>query len=518
MTDHLSQLTGKQRELLRLRLQQRQQEVERPACFHELFTEQVRGGPDRIALAAGDEQVSYAALDRCSNRLAHLLRANGVGPETLVGLCVPRSVQMVVGLLAILKAGGAYVPLDSTYPRERLAYMASDAGLRVLLTEQSVMSLLPDCDATVLDLETLWPKLAEFPDDPPVTGVTADNLAYVIYTSGSTGQPKGVQVPHRGIRHLVEWQRENYGRDNPQRVLQSTSLSFDISVWEISTALLSGGTLVLPPAGLRMIGTDLAEFLVEQAVQNIGITPSALATLPPANLPALRNIGVGGEACPLDLVRVWAKDRGFFNGYGPTETTVAVSLARFTADQKHVHIGRPISGAQMYVLDSRLRPVPVGVPGELCVGGQGVTRGYLGRPDLTAEVFIPDPFGKPGGRLYRTGDRVRHLSDGTIEFLGRMDAQVKIRGFRVELGEIENALTLHPRVGAAAVLLHENEGTKRLVAYVAVREPVEPEDLQRFLAEALPDYMVPGVFVVLDGLPLNVNGKVDRRALAVLPL
>ncbi|WCN79541.1 non-ribosomal peptide synthetase [Micromonospora sp. LH3U1] len=518
LPEQLSQLSPEQRKLLLLRLQQRKQEAERPACFHELFEEQARAVPDRVALVAGDAQMSYADLDRWSNRLAHLLRANGVGPETLVGLCVPRSVEMVVGLLAILKAGGAYVPLDSTYPRERLAYMAADARLRVLLTEQSVMGLLPDCDAMVLDLETLWPKLAEFPDDSPGAGVSPDNLAYVIYTSGSTGQPKGVQVPHRGIRYLVEWQRENYGRDDPQRVLQSTSLSFDISVWEISTALLSGGTLVLPPADLRMIGTDLADFLVAQAVQNIGITPSALATLPPAHLPALRNIGVGGEACPLDLVRVWAGDRGFFNGYGPTETTVAVSLARCTADQELVHIGRAIPGAQLYVLDSRLQPVPVGVPGELCVGGQGVTRGYLGRSDLTAEAFVADPFGQPGGRLYRTGDRVRRLNDGTIEFLGRIDAQVKIRGFRVELGEIENALTRHPDVRAAAVLLHEEEGVKRLVAYVVAGEPVDPEALQLFLGEGLPGYMVPSVFVPIDLLPLDVNGKVDRRALAGLPL
>ncbi|MGN9810962.1 amino acid adenylation domain-containing protein [Micromonospora sp. BQ11] len=518
LPQQISQLSEEQQKLLRLRLQQMKQKAEHPACFHEMFETQVRRFPDRVALVSGNSQLSYAALDELSNRLAHLLRGEGVGPETLVGLCVPRSTEMVVGLLAILKAGGAYVPLDSTYPRERLAYMATDARLSVLLTRQSLVDLLPDCDATVLDIDALWSRLPDWPAEAPVAGVTADNLAYVIYTSGSTGQPKGVQVPHRGIRSLVQWQRDNFHLDTPQRVLQSTPLSFDISVWEVSTALLSGSTLVLAPPDLKMIGTDLADFLDEQAIENIGLTPSALATLPAASLPSLRYIGVGGEACPLDLVRVWAADRGFFNGYGPTETTVAVCLARFGPDLQRVHIGRPVPGAQVYILDSRLQPVPVGVAGELYIGGSTVTRGYLGRPDLTAEVFIADPFGQhPGGRLYKTGDRVRYLADGTIEFLGRIDAQVKIRGFRVELGEIESALTEHPRVRSAAVLLHEETSTKRLVAYVVSREPLTPEALQAFLADRLPSHMVPSVFVALDALPLDPNGKLDRRALAALP-
>ncbi|MFC0004882.1 non-ribosomal peptide synthetase [Micromonospora siamensis] len=517
LPQHIAELSAEQQKLLRLRLAQRRQQTERPACFHELFEAQVRRFPDRVALVAGEVQLSYAALDEQANRLAHLLRAHGVGPETLVGLCLPRSPEMVVGLLAVMKAGGAYVPLDSGYPRERLAYMAADAGLAVLLTRRSLADLLPGGDATVLDVETVWPRLAEQPATPPASGVTAENLAYVIYTSGSTGRPKGVQVPHRGIRSLVAWQRENYGLDTPQRVLQSTSLSFDISVWELSTALLSGSSLVLAPPELKMIGTDLADFLTEQAIENIGLTPSALATLPAAELPALRPIGVGGEACPLDLVQLWAADRGFFNGYGPTETTVAVSLARFGPDLERVHIGRPIPGAQLYILDSRLQPVPVGVAGELYVGGNGVARGYLGRPELTAEVFVADPFGRqPGGRLYKTGDRVRHLADGTIEFLGRIDAQVKIRGHRVELGEIESALTGHPRVRAAAVLVHGEADGKRLVAYVVADDPLPVEDLQAHLADRLPAHMVPSIFVALDGLPLDPNGKLDRRALAAV--
>ncbi|MFG1954931.1 amino acid adenylation domain-containing protein [Micromonospora sp. NPDC048830] len=515
----MSQLSPEQQKLLRLRLaQMKQQQAERPSCFHELFEAQARRFPDRVAVVSGDAQLSYAALDRMSNQLAHLLRSQGVGPETLVGLCVPRSLEMVVGILAILKAGGAYVPLDPTYPRERLAYMVADSQARVLLTRQSLAELLPDSGATVLDVETVWPRLADHPADAPAIGVTPDNLAYVIYTSGSTGQPKGVQVPHRGIRFISQWHRDNYGLDTPRRVMQGTPLSFDISVWEITIALLSGSVLVLPPADLRMIGSDLADFVIEQAIENISITPSALATLPPASLPSLQFISVGGESCPLDLARAWATDRAFFNGYGPTETTVGASIARYGKDLERIHIGRPIPNTQVYILDSRLQPLPVGVAGELYIGGSGVTRGYLGRPDLTAEVFIADPFGKrPGGRLYKTGDRARFLPDGNIEFLGRIDHQVKIRGFRIELGEIESALAEHPQVQSAAVLVHEEANTKRLIAYVVAREPLSLDAMQAFLGDRLPSYMVPSILVPLDQLPLDPNGKLDRRALAALP-
>ncbi|MFB9578823.1 amino acid adenylation domain-containing protein, partial [Streptomyces yanii] len=283
----------------------------------------------------------------------------------------------------------------------------------------------------------VWPELDRWPDTPLETGVTCDDLAYVIYTSGSTGRPKGVQITHRGIRGIARWQHENYGLDTPQRVLQGTSLSFDISVWEFTAALLSGGTLVLPPAGLKMIGSDLADLLVEQAVENINLTPAALATLPEESLPFLRCVSVGGETCPLDLVRTWSPGRSFFNGYGPSEATIAVSVARFGPELERVHIGRPIDGARLYVLDSRLQLQPVGVAGELYIGGAGLARGYLGRPELTAEAFIANPFDEEAdSRLYRTGDRARFLPDGNVEFLGRVDDQVKVRGFRIELGEV----------------------------------------------------------------------------------
>ncbi|MFD3827383.1 AMP-binding protein, partial [Streptomyces sp. NPDC058625] len=375
----LENLTAQQQALLRLRLAQIKQQAEQPAPLHDLFARQARRTPDRVAVTYGDSQVTYEVLDRLSNRLAGLLRGRGVGRESLVGLCVPRSVEMVVGLLAIVKAGGAYVPLDPAYPRDRLAHMAEDAGLKVVLAGRSAVEVLPDTGASVLVVEDLWQELDTRPDSDPAPdmAVTCDDLAYVIYTSGSTGRPKGVQVTHRGLRGIARWQHENYGLDTPTRVLQGTSLSFDISVWELSAALLSGGTLVLPPSDLQMIGTDLADFLTEQAVENINLTPAALSTLPVESLPFLKCVSVGGEACPRELVRTWSDGRLFFNGYGPSETTIAVSVARYTPDLERVHIGRPIDGAQMYVLDSRLQLQPVGVAGELYLGGAGLARGYL---------------------------------------------------------------------------------------------------------------------------------------------
>ena len=491
-----------------------------PACIHKLFAEQARRAPEALALVCGEQQLTYGELERRANQLAHWLQRQGVGPEVLVGLCVERSLEMIIGMLAILKAGGAYVPLDPSYPQERLGYMIQDARLHLLLTQEHLQARVPVEQTPVVSLERAWSEMAQQPATAPLSGVVPENLAYVIYTSGSTGKPKGTLVPHRGYASLAHWQRQIFALQAPRRVLQSASFSFDTSVWEIVMALLSGGTLHLPAPDLRMIGTDLLDVLLEQGVENVTLTPSALATLPQVPLPDLRTLIVGGEACPLELMRYWAKGRTFINAYGPTEATICASVARCEASQARIDIGRPITNTRLYVLDRYLQPVPIGVPGELYIGGAGVTRGYLGRPELTAERFIADPFGTPeeGGRLYRTGDLVRALPAGKLEFVGRVDQQVKLRGYRIELGEIEAALEQHPQVQSAVVLVQQEGVSKRLVACVVPQTSSADlmERLRASLEERLPTYMVPGTFVLLEQLPLTANGKLDQQALRAL--
>ncbi|GAA2828920.1 non-ribosomal peptide synthetase [Kribbella solani] len=515
MSESLAQRVGNLSTEQQTALRQRLEQLHRPAPFHELFRERAERYPDRVAVAYGGHQLTYGALDEWSNRLAHNLQARGVGRESLVGLCISRSLEMVIGLLAILKAGAAYVPLDPAYPRERLEYMVTDSATSIVLAQRGTVDVLPVNEATVLTIEELWEQLSQLPTEPPAPDSSTDDLAYVIYTSGSTGRPKGVAVTHRGFRALTQWQQRNYGLETPQRVLQGTSLNFDISVWELAMALLSGGTLVLPPPDLPMMGPALAELLLEEYVENVSLTPSALSTLPEDSLPSVRCLTVGGEPCPLDLVRAWANGRIFVNGYGPTETTVGVCLAQYTSDLARVHIGRPLTGTKLYILDDSHQPLPEGVAGELYVGGAGVARGYLGRPDLTADRFVADPFGGDGGRLYRTGDLARMLPDGNLELLGRVDDQVKIRGFRVELGEIEATLALHPEVRQVAVLLHEQ---KRLIAYLKPRDTLDVDELRSFLSDRLPEYMIPAGFVALDSLPVTTNGKIDRKALTAVPI
>ena len=491
-----------------------------PACIHELFAQQALRTPDALALVCDEQQLSYGELERRANQLARWLQRQGVGPEGLVGLCVERSLEMVIGVLGILKAGGAYVPLDPAYPQERLAFMIQDAQLRLLLTQQHLQARVPAGSVPLVCLDRGWPDIAQESVTAPLTSVTPENLAYVIYTSGSTGKPKGVLVPHRGIRSLTQWQIQNASLSQPRRVLQGTSINFDVSVWEIASALLSGGTLYLPSPDLRLIGTDLFDLLVEQAIESIAITPSALTTLPQAPLPNLQTLVVAGEACPVELMRFWAQEHDFFDAYGPTEATVYASVARCEASQEGIHIGRPLPHARLYVLDRYLQPVPIGVPGELYIGGIGVTRGYLGRPDLTAERFLADPFGpQEGGRLYRTGDLVRYLPDGNLEFLGRIDQQVKIRGYRIELGEIESALRQHAAIQEAVVVVHqESPNDKRLVAYVKEQQQPQPTtaNLRLFLKKMLPEYMLPATFVWIEAFPNTPSGKIDRKALSAL--
>jgi amino acid adenylation domain-containing protein len=486
-------------------------------CIHQLFEAQVEQTPDAVAVFFEDEQLTYKELNQRANQLAYHLRNLGVAPEVLVGICVERSLETVVGLLGILKAGGAYVPLDPAYPPERLAFMLEDASVGVLLTQARLVESLPKHQGPIVCLDTDWEIIERQSEENPGCSLTPENLAYVIYTSGSTGQPKGVLVAHSGLSNLATAQIRIFNVQPNSRVLQFASLSFDASVSEVVMALLAGATLVMGTRDSLLPGGSLIQLLRDYAIATVTLPPSVLAVLPANELPALRTIIVAGEACSQDLIAKWSSGRRFFNAYGPTESTVCATITECTDSKEPPPIGRPIANTQVYILDAQKQLVPIGVPGELYIGGAGLARGYLNRPELTAERFILNPFSdKPSSRLYKTGDLARCLSDGNIEFLGRIDQQVKIRGFRIELGEIEAVLSQHPDVRESAVIAREDvPGHKYLVAYIVPNHEsaIASSDLRGFLKQKLPDYMIPGVFVVLDALPLTPNGKVDRRAL-----
>jgi amino acid adenylation domain-containing protein len=495
------------------------------ACIHSLFEAQVERTPDAIAVVFDDEQLTYRELNARANQLAHHLQALGVKPEVLVGICVERSVSMLVGLLGILKAGGAYVPLDPAYPQERLAFMLSDAQVSVLLTQKQLVEKLPDHQAHLVCLDTDWEAIAKQSQENPVSEVTADNLAYVIYTSGSTGKPKGVAIEHHSTVALLHWARDVFAPQHLAGVLASTSICFDLSVFELFVPLSWGGKCILAENALHLPTLPAA-----LDVTLINTVPSAIADLLRADaIPhSVRSVNVAGEPLQNRLVQqLYQRDsiQQVFNLYGPSEDTTYSTFALVQKGDSIVTIGRAITNTQVYLLDRHLQPVPIGVPGELYIGGAGLARGYLNRPELTAERFIPNPFSKAEGRrhkaqgsdrLYKTGDLARYLPDGNIEYLGRLDNQVKIRGFRIELGEIEAALNQHPALQESVVIAREDvPGNKRLVAYVVVNQTPAPtmKELHQFLKQKLPDYMVPSTFVMLDTLPLTPNGKVDRRAL-----
>ncbi|MFB2983014.1 amino acid adenylation domain-containing protein [Microseira sp. BLCC-F43] len=491
-------------------------------CIHQLFEEQAERTPDAVAVVFEQEYLTYGELNRRANQLAHHLQALGVKPEVLVGICVERSLLMVVGLLGILKAGGAYMPLDPSYPTERLNFMLEDANVSVLLTQQQFVERVGSDGVRVVCLDRDALAHASLSQENPSVPLTPENLAYVIYTSGSTGNPKGVPIAHRGLCNLAIVEIELFDVQPNSRVLQFASFSFDASIWEIVMALGAGATLCLATSESLQPGQPLLRLLQEQRITHVNLVPSALAALPTQDLPALQNIVVGGEPCPANLVAQWAVGRRFFNAYGPTESTVCATVAQCFESTLAPPIGRPINNSQIYILDRYLQPVPIGVPGELHIAGVGLARGYLNRPDLTDAKFIPNPFSnEPGSRLYKTGDLVRYLPDGNIEFKGRIDDQVKMRGNRIELGEIETAICQHPEVRECVVIVRTKEsGDKQLVAYVvpnlgAMPPGVPPtaSKLRSFLKQKLPDYMVPAAFVVLESLPLSPNGKVDRRVL-----
>ncbi len=491
-------------------------------CLHELVEEQVDRTPGAVALEWEEGTLTYRELDRRANRLAHRLRALGVEPETRVGLCVERSPGMLVGLLAVLKAGGAFVPLDPEYPGERLAFMIEDSGLRVLLSQPHLARNLPELDIPVLGLED-----GDGRDDRLERRLGPDQAAYVIYTSGSTGRPKGVEVAHRGVVNRLAWAQRAYPVTAADRVLQKAAFSFDFSVWECFAPLMAGARVVLARPGGHKDPAYLVSTIREHGITLVHFVPSMLkAFLAEEGIEecrSLRFVFSGGETLPLDVqetffARVPATLR---NQYGPTEITIDVAdwvCRPGDPPRGSVPIGRPLANGAMLVLDDGLEPVPPGVAGDLYLGGPGVARGYRNRPDLTAARFIPHPFpSRSGERLYRTGDRARHFPDGTVEFLGRLDDQVKVRGFRIELGEVEAALLAHPALRAAAVAARRDPGAQeaRLVAYVVPRGAEAPAagELRGFLRQTLPDYMLPAAFVPLAGLPLTVNGKLDRRAL-----
>jgi amino acid adenylation domain-containing protein len=440
-------------------------------CIHQLFEQQVERTPEAIALIFEAEQVSYRELNERANQLAHYLRQLGVRPEGRVGICVERSVEMVVGLLGILKAGGAYVPLDAEYPGERLRFMLADAQVEALLTQEQLLARLPEHQARVVCLDRDWEEIGQQSEQNPQSGATADNLAYIIYTSGSTGTPKGVLVQHRGISNLYKAQAQIFNLRPDNRILQFSSLSFDASVFEMVMALLTGAVLCMGKPESVLPGLDLIQLLRSLAITNIVIPPSALGAMPYESLPALQTIIVAGEVCPSNIVARWSPHRRFFNAYGPTETSIWATVAECSDSSVNPPIGRPIANTEVYVLDQRGQVVPVGVAGELYIGGAGLARGYWQRAELTAERFLPDPFSvAPGERLYRTGDLVRYLEAGELEYLGRLDQQVKVRGHRIELGEIEAVLGQHERVRQSVVVAREDvPGQKQLVAYVGER-------------------------------------------------
>jgi amino acid adenylation domain-containing protein len=491
-------------------------------CAHELFDERVRATPDAVAVVFEDHHLSYRELDGRANQLAHTLRELGVRPDVLVGICVERSLDMVVGLLGILKAGGAYVPLDPDYPAQRLAHMLRDTAAPVLLTHQRLLASLPKHDAHTLLLDTHWDRIAQQPASTPDNLTRPEHLVYCIYTSGSTGLPKGAMNTHRGFVNLVHWY---FGPDLPaeaqERVMLSSSLSFDLTQKNVLGTLMYGATLIVPSGSAADAQGFHAAARRHQPTQ-INCAPSAYRLYRShGELPTVRNVVLGGEPVDAGLVAEFAdSDVTLVNSYGPTECAdVAVAhVSPPGAAAGGLPLGRPIPNVQIYVVDADLTLAPAGVAGELCISGIGVGRGYISRPELTAERFVPNPYGAPGSRMYRTGDIARHRRDGTLEFLGRIDHQVKIRGLRIELGEIESILNLAPGLREAIVLARTDEHTDpRLVAYLVAAPEGRPgiESLRAHLQRSLPSYMLPSAWVFLDAFPLNPNGKIDRAALPV---
>lgn len=586
----LSILTGAEREQLLIELNNSDAIFQSTATIHELFEEHAGAAPEATALIYRPEapaetiSMSYGELNRRSNLLAHFLRDHGVGAEVIVGISTERSLEMIVGILGILKAGGAYLPLDPNYPPDRLAFMLEDSQISILLTQQVVVQRLESVlekrasnqgpELQVVRLDDGWQQIeaetslqhGEQATADHLGGAKPEQLAYVIYTSGSTGKPKGTLLRHRGLCNLVEWQRNTFDINQSSRILQFSPFSFDASVWETFMALANGAALCLTTQETLANGLELVRLIKELGVTTVTLPPSVLSVIPAGSvsateLPSLRTVVAAGEACSHEIVARWsAPGRQFFDAYGPTETTVCATAALVDVeDRRDPPIGRPIANTHLYVVDPFLEPTPLGIPGELLIGGVGVARGYHNRPDLSKEKFIPNPYSgflrraglmeRARETLYRSGDLVRYRSDGNLEYLGRADQQVKVRGFRIELGEIEAALRGYSeeipglntvqRLREAVVIARDDQhaarsdafstsGDKKLVAFVLPEIELDPQDeeasptligaLRRHLRQTLPEYMIPSIFMVVSSLPISPSGKIDRRALATWAL
>ena len=524
---HIDILTPAERQRLLVDWNATDADYTRQHCLHQLFEMQVRITPEAVAVVFEDRQLTYAGLNARANRLAHHLRSLGAGPEARVAICLERSFEMVIGLLAVLKAGAAYVPLDPSYPEDRLVYMLADSAPLALLTRsdqaEAFLHVFPDLPMIDLAEAEQWVHQPAHNPDPAEIGLTPRHLAYVIYTSGSTGRPKGAMNEHQAILNRLLWKQSAYNLTAGDAVLQKTPFSFDVSVWEFFWPLLTGARLVMARPEGHKDPAYLTDVIRRNNITTLHFVPSMLQVFldhpQAAACTSLRQVMCSGEALPEALARRFHERLpkvDLHNLYGPTEAAVDVTAWTYTQDFSgtSIPLGRPISNTRIYILDAQGDPTPIGVAGEIFIGGVQVGRGYLERPDLTAERFVPDPFGAPGTRLYRTGDLGRWLADGTLEYLGRNDFQVKLRGFRIELGEIEAQLAGHPGVREAAVMARESDaGDPRLVAYYSADAALTTQSLRSYLGERLPDYMVPSVFVWLEKLPLSPNGKLDRKAL-----
>ncbi|MDM8557980.1 amino acid adenylation domain-containing protein [Candidatus Parabeggiatoa sp. HSG14] len=504
-------------------------------CLHQLFETQVEQTPNAIAVTFENQQLTYQTLNKKANQLAHYLQSLGVKPEVLVGICIERSLEMVIGLLGILKAGGAYVPLDPNYPQERLAFMLKDSQILILLTQEKLIEKLSGLTQNLKSkaknhlvcLDSGWKTISQLNDNNPSSGAMPSNLAYMIYTSGSTGQPKGVMNTHRGICNRLLWMQEAYQLNHLDKILQKTPFSFDVSVWEFFWPLLAGACLVVAKPNGHKDNAYLIKIIIVQKITTLHFVPSMLQVMVQEpefeKCTSLKRVICSGEALPFELQeRFFARlthQVELHNLYGPTEAAVDVTYWQCQREShlKKVPIGYPIANIQLYILDSYQEPTSIGIPGELHISGIGLARGYFNRVELTAEKFIPNPFSKESNaRLYKTGDLARYLPDGSIEYLNRIDNQVKIRGFRIELGEIETILLQHALVQEAIVLSHnDSENNNYLVAYLVPNadQNFSINELRQFLKEKLPDYMIPANFVVLENIPLTAHGKVDYRAL-----